>query len=290
MTEPVRILETGTIRIRPSHRTQSARRPVALRRLKVLFGDRAWTEPLPINTYLIDRPDGPILFDTGESPHATDRGWLPWWQPFFHRAVDINVRSSQGIGARLRQHGLAPEDLQAVVVSHLHHDHGDGLADLTGARVLVSEEHWDFYRKPLRATVEGAVPQRWPSGFRPELLRQTGPTLGPWEKTYPITADGRVLAVPTPGHTPGHISVIVRADDATYFLGGDVTYSQDLLDAEQTDGVNNDPRLAVDQLRKIKALAAEQPIVLLPAHDPDAARRLAKREAYIPSPLRTDHP
>ena len=77
MTEAVSILQTGTIRIRPSQRTQSASRPVALRRLKVLLGGRSWTEPLPINTYLIDHPDGPILFDAGESPHVTDRGCSP---------------------------------------------------------------------------------------------------------------------------------------------------------------------------------------------------------------------
>ena len=70
MSITLSILETGTIRIRPSHRTQSADRPVLLRRMKVVFGDSHWTEPLPINTYLIDHPDGPILFDTGESPHA----------------------------------------------------------------------------------------------------------------------------------------------------------------------------------------------------------------------------
>ena len=198
MAQSVSILQTGTIRIRPSHRTQSARRPVALRRLKVLLGDRGWAEPLPINTYLIDHPDGPILFDAGESPHVTDKGGLPWWQPFFHRAVEIKVGANEGIGARLQQRGLTPEDLQAVVVSHLHHDHADGLKDLTGARIMVSEEHWDFYRKPLRATIEGALPKHWPSNFRPELLRQTGPALGLWEQTYPITADGCVLAVPTP--------------------------------------------------------------------------------------------
>ncbi|MEQ6898843.1 N-acyl homoserine lactonase family protein [Microbacterium sp. KR10-403] len=288
MSISVSILQTGTIRIRPSHQTQSADRPVWLRRLTVIFGDRGWTEPLPINTYLIDHPDGPILFDTGESPHATDKGWLPWWQPFFHRAVDIKVAPDEGIGTLLTAHGLAPEDLQAVVLSHLHHDHGDGLGDLARARILVGEEHWDFYRKPVRATVEGAVPQHWPHGFHPELLRQTGPALGPWDATYPITSDGRIVAVPTPGHVPGHICVVVFADDATYLLGGDVTYDQALLDRELTDGVNNAPHLAIAQLRKIKTFAAQQPIVLLPAHDPAAAARLAAREVYRPSPLATD--
>lgn len=278
------ILRTGTIRIRPSHRNQSAGLPVALRRANVLL-DRSWTDPLPINTYLIDHADGPILVDTGESPHASEKGWLPP-NPFFRVAVDIDVPADEGIGALLRKRGLAPEDLQAVVATHLHHDHGDGLGDLARARVLVGQEHWDFYRKPLRATIEGAVPQHWPADFSPELLEPTGPAFGPWEATYPITADGTVFAVPTPGHVPGHLCVAVLDGDVVWFLGGDVTYDQALLDAELTDGVNNRPHEAVEQLRKIKVLAAERDVVLLPAHDPDAGRRLREAEPYRPSPLR----
>lgn len=286
MTISLSVLETGTIRIRPSHRTQSATRPVPLRRARVLL-DARWTAPLPINTYLIDHPDGPILVDTGESPHATEAGWLPWWQPFFRRAVDISVAPEEGVAQRLAEHGLRPRDLQAVVVTHLHHDHGDGLGDLVGVpRMLVTDEHWQAYRRPVRATVEGAVPQHWPAGFAPELLHLTGPALGPWERTYPITVDGTVVGVPSPGHVPGHLSVVVLADDATYLVGGDVTYDQQLLDEERTGGVNSAPALAIDQLRRIKEFARQRPVVLLPAHDPDAARRLAAREAFVPSPLR----
>lgn len=286
MSVSVSILETGTIRIRPSHRNQSATKPVLLRRAKAIFGDRNWTEPLPINTYLIQHPDGPILFDTGESPHASEKGGLPWWHPFFQRDVDISVAPDEAIGARLAQQGLAPEELQAVVVSHLHHDHGDGLSDLADARVLVAAEHWAAFRKKFSATIVGAAPQYWPKNFQPEPLRLTGPAMGPWEETYPITKDGKVVGVPTPGHVPGHMSVVVFGDDATYFLGGDVTYDQHLLDQEETDGVNGQPRLAVEQLRKIKIFAAEQPIVLLPAHDPNAASRLAHNTVYRPSPLK----
>ena len=76
MSITVTILETGTIRIRPSHRCQRASRPVPLRRLRVLT-DRRWTQPLPINTYLVDHPEGPILWDCGESPHAAERGFFP---------------------------------------------------------------------------------------------------------------------------------------------------------------------------------------------------------------------
>jgi glyoxylase-like metal-dependent hydrolase (beta-lactamase superfamily II) len=278
----VAILQTGTIRIRPSHRCQSAGRPVPLRRLRVLT-DWRWTAPLPINTYLVDHPEGPILWDCGESPHAAERGFFPRWQPFFHLSIDIGIGPDEGIGARLAQHGLKPADLKAVVISHLHHDHGDGIPDLAGAPIYVTREHWAAFGKPIPATLEGAVPQHWPTGFTPRLLEPAGPAVGPWPHSYPITSDGRVLAVDTPGHVPGHISLIVHADQATCLFGGDLTYSQDLLDAELTDGVNNNPRQAINSVRKVKAYARQQPFVLLPAHDPDAARRLTASEVYTPS-------
>jgi N-acyl homoserine lactone hydrolase len=158
MSITVSILETGTIRIRPSTRTQTAKRPVPLRRLRVL-ADRRWTPPLPINTYLIEHPEGPILFDSGESPHASHPGYFPKWQPFFQFAVDIHVADDESIGARLAQRSLTPTDLKAVVLSHLHHDHGDGLPDLTGAPIYVSQEHWNAFKHYIPATIEGAVPK-----------------------------------------------------------------------------------------------------------------------------------
>lgn len=287
MSVNVSALETGKIRVRPSQLSQSADRPALLRRAKPILGDRRWSEPLPINTFLIHHPDGPILFDTGESPRVNEKGWLPWWHPFLQRSLDIHVAHNEGIGSRLLEQGLSPSDLQAVVLSHLHHDHADGLGDVADAkRILVTREHWDAFRNPLRATVEGALPRHWPPNFKPELLQLTGPALGPWEKTYPITADGRVVGVPTPGHVPGHLSVVVFGDQATYFLGGDVTYDQALLDQEVPDGISSSPHLEVEQLRKIKEFAHQQPIVLLPAHDLGASARLLSNEVYLPSPLK----
>ncbi|KAF4887736.1 N-acyl homoserine lactonase [Colletotrichum fructicola] len=282
MAISIKILQTGTIRIRPSHRHQPARKAVLLRRLSV-FLDRSWTPPLPINTYLIDHPEGHILFDSGESPNSMEPGYFPFWMPFFHFAVDINVGKNEGIGSLLEQENLAAADLKAVVLSHLHHDHGDGLPDLVGAPVWITKEHWQAYKKPIHATIEGAVPNQWPETFKPLLLQPTGGPIGPWNQSYPITDDGKVVAVDTPGHVPGHLSLVVYADDVTYLLLGDATYDQDLLDKELTDGVNNNPALAIDSLRKVKEFASSEKVVLLPAHDSQAAHRLAERIIYKPS-------
>ena len=60
----------------------------------------------------------------------------------------------------------------------------------------------------------------------------------------------------------------------------DLYYSQDNLRAERIDGETNDAATARATLRRIKAFAALQPTVILPAHDPDAPRRLREREAF----------
>ncbi|KAH6974162.1 hypothetical protein BKA56DRAFT_689501 [Ilyonectria sp. MPI-CAGE-AT-0026] len=78
---------------------------VFLRRLSVAL-DRSWTPPLPISTYLIEHPEGYVLFGYGESPHTMEPGYFPTWMPFFHLAVDMYLRQHEGIGARLQQRNL----------------------------------------------------------------------------------------------------------------------------------------------------------------------------------------
>lgn len=199
----------------------------------------------------------------------------------------MHIGPGEGIGDRLAEHGIKPADLQAVVLSHLHHDHAGGLKDVVDAkRTLVQKDHWEeFSANHLWSTINGAQPQHWPEGFNPEMLKPIGGPVGPWEKSYPITSDGKVVAVDTPGHVRGHISLVVYADAATYLMLGDASYDLGCLDREETDGVNEDPVTAVETLRKIKEFARGERVVVLPAHDVDAREILERRRVFVPTTL-----
>jgi len=272
----VHAVKTGTIRIRPSHRAGNMSLPVWRRRLAILL-DRQWTQPLPIYTYLVEHDEGLILLDCGESARSSARGWFPWWNPFFQLAVDIHVQPEDEIGPRLRSMGIDPgKDLKMLVLSHLHHDHADGLSHFRGTDIIVSKENYQASRG-LRGALLGANPSQWPSWFAPRQVELTGPGASSFDRTLPLTSDGSVFAVPTPGHMPGHMSVVVRSPEVTYFLAADATYNEQLLKDRIVDGPSADLRVSLDILDRIAAFARSEPTVLLPAHDPLAEHRLAER-------------
>lgn len=281
----ITILQTGNVKIRPSMLTQPATRSIFLRRLRFLT-DRTWTSPLPIYVFLISHPDGHILFDTGLSPHCNDPGYSPWWMPTFGLTSSMSINSNEGVAMQLKNMGIEPKDLMAVVLSHLHHDHAGGLEDLIGVPTYMLEKHWEAFKNHIKATIEGAMPQHWPKNFAPKFLQADGGSVASFEKSYPITSDGKIVAIETPGHVPGHLSVIVWGDNGNgYMLMGDATYSLEALEKEETDGINADPFKAVETLKKIKELARQKRIVVLPAHEEDAVRRLREGVLYVPTML-----
>jgi N-acyl homoserine lactone hydrolase len=272
----VRAIKTGLVRLRPSHLAGNTDHPAWRRRLAILR-DRDWTEPLPIYTYLIEHDEGLILLDAGESALSGKFGWFPWWHPFFRFAIDLRVEQADEIGSQLRSLGIDPgADLRMLVLSHLHHDHADGLRHFRGTDILVSAENYQA-ALGLPGTLLGANPARWPSWFTPRLVELTGPAAGPFERTRPLTADGTVFAVPTPGHMAGHLSVVVRSPEVTYFLAGDATFSEELLRRRVVEGPAASIQASLDTLDRIAAFARAEPTVLLPAHDPLAEQRLAER-------------
>jgi glyoxylase-like metal-dependent hydrolase (beta-lactamase superfamily II) len=253
----IHAIQTGTVRIRVSQQEGVGR---LTRRARPLL-DRRWTDPLPILCWLIEHPEGPILVDTGETPRAMDPGYFPRWQ--------------DAVGVHLRALGIEPGALRTVVLTHLHTDHAGGLGDvaLPGVEVLLTRRELADATGRL-GPVLGYLPQRWPPGVRLQGMDFPDGPLGPFPASRRLTRAGDVLAIPTPGHTPGHCSVVVRDADRTVILAGDTSYTEALMDAGRVDGISPSAKVARATLARFGAWAHQERLVYLPAHDPAAARRL----------------
>ena len=269
----IHAIQTGTVAITESWRRGKGNRT---RWLNTLL-DRQWTEPLPIYAWVVEHPEGVLVVDTGETARAVQPGYFPAWHPYFRFAVREWVRPEEEIGPQLRALGIDPQrDVRWLVLTHLHTDHAGGLHHFRGVDTLVSRVEYTGARG-LIGRVAGYPNTRWPDEFTPHLLDFTDRPFGPFAQSLSLTSSGDVVLVPTPGHTRGHLSVVVREGDHAVFLAGDTSYAEDLLIAQAPDGVGPDATLERDTHRRILQLAQSVPTVYLPTHDPESARRLSER-------------
>ena len=272
----IHVIQTGTVAIKsvqPEGRGKG--NPI----LNIVL-DKNWTEPLPIFAFVIEHPEGLIVVDTGETARVAEPDYFPWWHPYYRFGLQEWVQPQEEIGPQMRAIGLDLRDVRWVLLTHLHTDHAGGLAHFPKAEHLVSRSEYT-YAKGMRGLFRGYPSNRWPSWFNPTLIDMQPEPISSFPASFPVTRAGDVRFVPTPGHTVGHLSVVVTTSDMTYFLAGDASYTQALMLSEKIDGVSPDRATARQTLERVHAFCRATPTVYLPSHDPDTPDRLANREVAV---------
>lgn len=240
--------------------------------------DRTFHAPIPVYVWVVEHPEGLIVVDTGETAAAKSPEFFGDQERFFFRDnFRFLLEAEDEIAPQMRQRGFNPEDVRRVILTHMHMDHSDGLSAFPYAEFLVSRREWELVQK--MGAFHGCVPGQFPSFFKPLLVDYAADAVGTFTHSHPVTSDGRVRIVPTPGHTEGHQSVIVEADDGLYFLAGDTSFTQAGLFSNHIDGVSHDARAVRETRQRIRTLAQQQPLIYLPTHDPESGDRLPGRQA-----------
>jgi N-acyl homoserine lactone hydrolase len=274
----IHAIQTGTVAITTAWREGVGH---GRRRLLHTMLDRHWTEPLPIYAFAIEHPEGVIVVDTGETARASSPGYFPRWHPIFRLAVRESVEREEEIGPQLERLGIRPGDVRLVAMTHLHTDHAGGLHHFPDTEILVARGEI-AYAAGLRGQLRGYPNGRWPGWFDPTPVDLGSEPYGPFPQSRRLTAAGDVILVPLPGHTPGHLGVIVEDGDHTVLFAGDSSYTQDALLRGSVDGVGPDEAAQRTTQERIRAFAAGDPTVYLVAHDPDTGSRLAERRVLQP--------
>ncbi len=145
----------------------------------------------PVYGYLIKHPEMTVVFDTGIG--AADPETEAYYQPQ-RRSLDLACREAE----------CSIDDIDVIVNSHLHFDHCGANPRMAGRRIIVQSAELEDARG----------------------VNYTFPELIDFDRAHydPITgeaeiADG-IVVLPTPGHSRGHQSVAVCADDGTLLVAG----------------------------------------------------------------------
>ena len=223
------------------------------------WSDRA----LPVNCFLLERADGLVLFDTGQTAAAASSSYFPRWHPYL-RLARFELGAGDEVAAQVRALGHDTAEVRMVVLSHLHTDHTGGLAPFARAEVIVSRVEWQR-ATGLTGRLRGYLPQRWPPGLHPRLADFDGPAIGPFPASSDLAGDGQLILVPTSGHTPGHAALLARDGERRYLFAGDIAHT------------------AAEVAPDLAAWARNECVTVLTAHDGKAAH-LIRVPPWEPSP------
>ena len=224
---------------------------------------------LPLPAFLVEHPTaGLFMIDTGVSPlHAQQRA-----QDDVGRAAatlfSARMRPDQAAGEQVRALGHDPPAIGLVVMTHLHWDHLGGAEQFPGAEFLAARAEW---ADPPSMT-KGTVPRHREAVRRWRLLDDAAPSEPHrgLSRTWDLFGDGSVRLAWTPGHSPGHLSVVLRLRGGRpCLLTADAAYTRDTIEARQVPLLCPDVPTYLRSLDELRAYVAQAPDALvLAGHDP----------------------
>jgi glyoxylase-like metal-dependent hydrolase (beta-lactamase superfamily II) len=237
---------------------------------------------VPVPAFLIRHPSaGAILVDTGLHPSiATDP--KENFGSLAARSGKPTLAAGEDVPSQLRKLGLEPGEVPIVVMTHLHIDHTSAISEFPNSTFVVSETEWQeaaHGRSPLlngyrRAQFDYAFDYRTVDFDRANI-----DSYASFGRTFDLFGDGSIHLAFTPGHSPGHMSVIARLAERDFVIGGDAVY---LLG--QLDGSDAPPPRPYDahnfrrSLQELRLFRSQFPdAVITPGHDPDFYARIEQR-------------
>lgn len=213
--------------------------------------------------FLIRTDDANILVDTGLHPDDV--------KELAARGFKIDIQPEDYLPQRLKEAGLSMDDIDKVLITHYGFDHNGWLPYLQHAEFIIQREEYLF----------GLEHPTYYRFFHPERYKSPDIKWKLVEGDQILTPGLTVLF--TPGHTPGHQSVMVDLPKfGTIILSGDAGHFQENFEKELIPNVCCDQRQAWYSMKKLKVWSQVRNAPIFTSHDFDFWRREIKKlpEAY----------
>lgn len=223
-----------------------------------IFNEYQKASPLvqtAVNAFLVDDGKSLVLVDSGSSD---------CFGPTMGRMVD-NIRAS----------GYAPEEVDEVLLTHMHPDHACGISLPNGSAAFANATVWAS-KKDADYWLDVKMENTLPEPQRP-FFKMARDAVKPYvsKGKFKTFNDGQVIAagfeiLPTNGHTPGHTSYLLTSGQDKVLLLGDLVHvhAVQLRHPEVTIAVDVDSKAAIASRTKMLAAAADNKWLVAAPHFP----------------------
>jgi N-acyl homoserine lactone hydrolase len=199
-----------------------------------------------------------LLWDAGvpESTHNNPRGWstLPKL---------IVYHLDKTLTDQLAEIGLKPRDIARVAISHTHGDHIGNVGLFPDSTILMQRAEYSWINSP-----------NGPNDNVNQLMALARELLGTPKNLqlvdgdFDVFDDGSVTLVSTPGHTPGHQSLLVHLKNSGFIiLSGDVVHSEENFEKNIVPSLNTNEAESKASMEKIRQMIAMYKAMLFINHD-----------------------
>lgn len=213
------------------------------------FAFSGQSKTVTVSCYLIRHGDELLLWDTGLPLIRLGAG---------QKSVGGGLaRLERTLPDQIRQLGIAPDSVKLVALSHYHADHAGQLASFPNARVLLG-------------AADIAVVRGDRSAFNLDRLQFPAATkFDPVEGDRDVFGDGSVLMLATPGHTPGHHSLLVRLRSGPVLLSGDLWHFAGQRPIRGVPKINTSRAETLASIDRIEQVTANLHAKIILGHEPD---------------------
>jgi N-acyl homoserine lactone hydrolase len=221
------------------------------------------------NCYLIRHARGWMMWDSGINDRVASMS-----EGFQRSKVSPRYRLSKPLRAALAEIGVDPVTVQHVAFSHTHGDHIGNANLFTGATLYIQQLEYDVAFGPLAATKWNFEVESYDKLRANKMLKLDG--------DHDIFGDGSLVIISTPGHTPGHQSLLVRLPKAgPVILSGDMVHLQDNWMHRRVPSFNFNREQSLASMEKVAGIMQKTGAKLWINHDKVQSDTIPKAPSYV---------
>lgn len=260
----------------PAHFHREHGRLGALRAMGIGVPRDQWPE-VPVVAFLVAHPRaGKLLIDTGFHPSVAVEPGQAMGRFGGLLFKDLKMESSQAIPAQLRERNITQAEIGTVILTHLHSDHASGISEFPESTFVLSAREWQAASDG--GQLDGYLKRQFDHAFDYRTLDFDGPdsdSYATFGRSFDLFGDGSVVLVYTPGHSHGHLSVVLRLKRREVLIAGDAIYTMRTLRESHVPYRMADEHRFRRSLREIQLYVENNPDALVvPGHDMEHWRTL----------------